>query len=113
MFLTETSYDRKYLEHPNDTFRFYRKNRISKVICQEKHMGSRAIVIICKDTNVVKALFGIAEDRIGICYIELEEFFYRYSDKISIGKSRLSEIFPHLFAVSHLTRLFFIIVILC
>lgn len=73
---TETSDDPKYLEHPNDSFRFFRKNRISKVICQEKHMGSRAIVIICKDTNVVKTRFGVDEDRIGICYTRTGRNFF-------------------------------------
>ncbi|MFA6915328.1 MAG: polynucleotide kinase-phosphatase [Parachlamydiales bacterium] len=73
---TETSDDPKYLEHPNDSFRFFRKNRISKVICQEKHMGSRAIVIICKDTNVVKTRFGVDEERIGICYTRTGRNFF-------------------------------------
>lgn len=73
---TETSDDPKYLEHPNDSFKFYRKNKISKVICQEKHMGSRAIVVICKDTHVVKFRFGVDEDRLGICYTRTGRNFF-------------------------------------
>lgn len=73
---TETSDDPKYLEHPSDSFKFFRKNRISKVICQEKHMGSRAVVIICKDANVVKTRFGVDEDRIGICYTRTGRNFF-------------------------------------
>lgn len=74
---TETSDAPDYLEHPDDAFRFYQKNKISKAICQEKHMGSRAIVIICKDPSIVKARFGIDEDKLGICYTRTGRNFFQ------------------------------------
>jgi protein phosphatase len=73
---TETSDDPHYLEHPNESFRYYQNNRVSKVICQEKHMGSRAIVIICKDKNVVKDRFGVDEDVLGVCYTRTGRNFF-------------------------------------
>src|SRR5207248_1099653 len=37
------------LEHPAEVFDHYRKHHIARVVCQEKHMGSRAVVIVCRD----------------------------------------------------------------
>jgi protein phosphatase len=65
-----------YLEHPHDALQFFRKNGISKVICQEKHMGSRVVVVICKNKKIVKNRFGIDEDRIGICYTRTGRNFF-------------------------------------
>jgi len=35
-----------FLEHPNEAFDYYRKQGAIEVICEEKHMGSRAIIQI-------------------------------------------------------------------
>ena len=37
----ETASEDGYLEHPKEAFEYFRKNGISHVICEEKHMGSR------------------------------------------------------------------------
>lgn len=39
-------------------------------------MAQKLIVIICKDTNVVKTRFGVDEDRIGICYTRTGRNFF-------------------------------------
>jgi protein phosphatase len=36
------------LEHPSEAFNYYRQQNTATVICQEKHMGSRTIVIVCR-----------------------------------------------------------------
>lgn len=55
------------LEHPAEAFAYYRHEGIPKVICEEKHMGSRAVVIVCKDEQIVAKRFGIPpEDGEGI-----------------------------------------------
>ncbi|MBX3172505.1 MAG: polynucleotide kinase-phosphatase [Candidatus Eremiobacteraeota bacterium] len=40
----ETSQQEGYLEHPLEALQSYQ----GKVICQEKHMGSRAVVVVCR-----------------------------------------------------------------
>src|SRR5205823_1475009 len=37
------------LEHPAEAFAYFRHEGIPRVICEEKHMGSRAVVVACRD----------------------------------------------------------------
>ncbi|MEL6306764.1 MAG: polynucleotide kinase-phosphatase [Chloroflexota bacterium] len=72
----ETSPLDDYLEHPAEAFDYYRRNGISQVICEEKHMGSRALVIVCKDESVAQNRFGIVDDGIGIVYTRTGRRFF-------------------------------------
>ncbi len=38
-----------YLEHPDEAFAAYRGQGVTDVICEEKHMGSRALVLVARD----------------------------------------------------------------
>lgn len=69
-----------FLEHPDQAINYYRKRGVKKLICEEKHMGSRAIVIVCKDSNVVKQRFGLVTDAIGICYTRTGRNFFTDQD---------------------------------
>lgn len=53
----ETSSLPDYLEHPVEALAYYKTRGINSVICQEKHMGSRAVVIICKDEATAEKRF--------------------------------------------------------
>jgi protein phosphatase len=39
------------LEHPSAAFAAYRKDKVVSVLCEEKHMGSRAVLSISRDGN--------------------------------------------------------------
>jgi len=56
---SETSVEPGLLEHPAQAFAYYRKQGIPKVVCEEKHMGSRAVVIICKDEQAAQKRFRV------------------------------------------------------
>lgn len=73
---TETSKQEDLLEHPQEAFTFYRNRGIEKLICEEKHMGSRAIVIVCKNNQVARERFGIATQEIGVCYTRTGRSFF-------------------------------------
>jgi polynucleotide kinase-phosphatase len=47
------------LEHPEDAFAGYRAGGVQGVLCEEKHMGSRAVVLVCRDSSVAANRFGI------------------------------------------------------
>jgi len=64
------------LEHPDQAINYYRKRGVKKLVCEEKHMGSRAILIVCKDSNVVKDRFGLVTDAQGICYTRTGRNFF-------------------------------------
>jgi protein phosphatase len=72
----ETSQQLGYLEHPQQAFAYYRTQGITQVICEEKHMGSRAVVIVCRDETVTKKRFGIVNEGIGICYTRTGRRFF-------------------------------------
>jgi protein phosphatase len=50
------------LEHPDEAFDEYRRDGVPEVICEEKHMGSRAVVLVCRDDTVAERRFRIAGD---------------------------------------------------
>jgi protein phosphatase len=54
------------LEHPAQAFDYFRENKTQNVVCEEKHMGSRAIVIIGKNAAAIQKRFGVREEKIGI-----------------------------------------------
>lgn len=69
-----------YLEHPAEAFDYYQNNKVVQVICEEKHMGSRAIVVICKDENVAKERFGVVDEGIGVVYTRTGRRFFNDLD---------------------------------
>ncbi|MBC8111011.1 MAG: polynucleotide kinase-phosphatase, partial [Verrucomicrobia bacterium] len=73
---TETSVLPEYLEHPAEAFAYFAKNGVKTVVCEEKHMGSRAIIVICRNQEVTLKRFGIDEKSIGVCYTRTGRSFF-------------------------------------
>ena len=65
-----------YLEHPQQAINYYKKRNIEKVVCEEKHMGSRAVLVICKDEQTVLERFGIENEGISVCYTRTGRNFF-------------------------------------
>ncbi|HEY2290711.1 MAG TPA: polynucleotide kinase-phosphatase [Thermoanaerobaculia bacterium] len=59
---SETSRRPDLLEHPAEAFAYFRSEGIERAVCEEKHMGSRAVVIVCRDEDEARRRFGIAPD---------------------------------------------------
>jgi protein phosphatase len=77
---TETSHEPGLLEHPAEAFAYYRHEGVPAVICEEKHMGSRAVVIVCRDENVARNRFGVVGEGIGVCYTRTGRRFFDSAD---------------------------------
>ena len=60
------------LEHPREAFDGYRRAGVPTVMCQEKHMGSRAVVLVCRDAGAAR--FGI--DGCGAVYTRTGRPFF-------------------------------------
>ncbi|QBJ98097.1 polynucleotide kinase-phosphatase [Rhodococcus sp. ABRD24] len=56
------------LEHPAEAFDAYRKAKVDEVICEEKHMGSRAVVLVCRDAAVAAERFGVGDGLSGMVH---------------------------------------------
>lgn len=76
----ETSDKPGYLEYPDEAFAYYRHEGAGTVICEQKHMGSRAVVIVCRDEASAQRRFGVAGDEIGICYTRTGRRFFADAD---------------------------------
>jgi protein phosphatase len=72
----ETSSESGLLEHPAEAFGYYRSLGAPQVICEEKHMGSRAVVIACKDEQAARERFGVTEGEVGIVYTRTGRQFF-------------------------------------
>jgi protein phosphatase len=48
-------------------FSYYFHEGVHKVVCEHKHMGSRAVVVVCRDADTARKRFGILEPEIGVC----------------------------------------------
>jgi protein phosphatase len=62
------------LEHPRDAFAAYRSAGVAQVVAEEKHMGSRAVVIVCRDPEVGARQFGVAGS--GVIYTRTGRAFF-------------------------------------
>jgi protein phosphatase len=78
---TATSQRPDVLEYPEAAFAAYRSNGVPQVICEEKHMGSRAIVVVCRDAEAAQARFGVDSGETGAVYTRTgRPFFSSRSD---------------------------------
>ena len=73
---TETTARPGLLEHPAEAFDYYRREGVPRVICEEKHMGSRAVVVVCRDEDAARLRFGVVGEGTGICYTRTGRRFF-------------------------------------
>lgn len=64
------------LEHPREAFGGYRAAGVTDVVCQEKHMGSRAVVIACADEPAAARRFGVPGAGLGVIYTRTGRAFF-------------------------------------
>lgn len=73
----ETSHEPGYLEHPKEALGYFRSQGVEQVMLQEKHMGSRTVVIVCRDVESAQSRFGTNEEIAGICYTRTGRRFFK------------------------------------
>jgi protein phosphatase len=73
---SETSKADGLLEHPAEAFAYYRSNGVPTIVVEQKHMGSRAILIVCRTQDAARERFGILEGEGGICYTRTGRRFF-------------------------------------
>ncbi|MDT5157967.1 MAG: hypothetical protein QOH51_2324 [Acidobacteriota bacterium] len=73
---SETTKEQGLLEHPAEAFSYYFNQGVARVVCEEKHMGSRAVVIVCRDEETARQRFGVEGCGFGICYTRTGRRFF-------------------------------------
>ena len=72
----ETSDLEDYLEHPLQAFSYYGSRGIGRVVCEKKHMGSRAVIVLCRTAETAKRRFGVGDGTRGIIYTRTGRRFF-------------------------------------
>ncbi|OJW24469.1 MAG: polynucleotide kinase-phosphatase, partial [Planctomycetales bacterium 71-10] len=76
----ETSRAEGLLEHPAEAFAYYRSEGVPQVVCEEKHMGSRAVVVACRDEASARERFGVTTGELGVVYTRTGRRFFNDAD---------------------------------
>ena len=88
----ETSPLDGYLEHPLQAFEYYRSHGVRNVVCEKKHMGSRAVIVLCRNAETAKKRFGITDRTRGIIYTRTGRKFFNDNDIESQLLDRLDNV---------------------
>jgi protein phosphatase len=64
------------LEHPREVFGDFRREGITRVVCQTKHMGSRAVVVACRDLEAARRRFNPDARLPGCIYTRTGRHFF-------------------------------------
>ena len=77
------------LEHPADALAAYRRDGVARVVCEEKHMGSRAVAVVCRTPAAARDWFGAEQG--GIVYTRTGRRFFSDAGMQDALLSRLRE----------------------
>ncbi|MCG3755010.1 polynucleotide kinase-phosphatase [Amycolatopsis sp. Poz14] len=64
------------LEHPSQAFDYFRAEGVDSVVCEEKHMGSRAVALVCRSLDAARARFGAPGDALGAVWTRTGRHFF-------------------------------------
>jgi protein phosphatase len=64
------------LEHPREAFAYFKHEGVPAVMCEEKHMGSRAVVVVCRSADTARKRFGVVDGESGIIYTRTGRRFF-------------------------------------
>src|SRR5512133_462297 len=73
---SETTREPGLLEHPREALDYFAKEGVARAVCEEKHMGSRAVVVVCRDAAVARRRFGVETGDAAICYTRTGRRFF-------------------------------------
>lgn len=85
----ETSARDGWLERPEEAFAHYRERGVTEVVCQEKHMGSRAVIALCRTAEAAKARFDAADGETGAIWTRTGRGFFAESSMTEALLDRL------------------------
>lgn len=64
----ETSAQEGWLERPEEALAYYRDQGVGTAVCEQKHMGSRAVVIVGQSPGALRRRFGVQGEALGVVY---------------------------------------------
>jgi protein phosphatase len=73
---SETSVADGWLERPEEAFAHFRERGVAQVVCEEKHMGSRAVIALCRDAGVAARRFDAQAGETGAIWTRTGRAFF-------------------------------------
>ena len=73
---SETSGAAEWLERPEEALAYFRNLGVKEVICEEKHMGSRAVIALCRDAETARARFAATAEETGAVWTRTGRAFF-------------------------------------
>ena len=86
---SETTAREGYLEYPTEAFAYFRNQGVPAVMCEEKHMGSRAVAVVCRDEDAARRRFGVMGEGTGVVYTRTGRRFF---DDAGLGRELLATV---------------------
>jgi protein phosphatase len=86
---TESSAREDWLERPEEAFAFYGGKGINSLMLQEKHMGSRALVVLARTVDAAEKRFGIADGARGVILTRTGRRFFNDAEMVAAALHRL------------------------
>ncbi len=77
MAASPTAADEGFLERPEMALNFYASRGVTDLIVEEKHMGSRAIIVLAKSKGAARSHFGVEDDKAGVIYTRTGRPFFK------------------------------------
>ncbi|GAA2053795.1 polynucleotide kinase-phosphatase [Catenulispora yoronensis] len=78
-----------FLEHPAEAFQAYREEGVRELLCEEKHMGSRAVVVLARDPDAARSRFGVDDGSTGAVYTRTGRPFFDRPEQIEAILARV------------------------
>jgi polynucleotide kinase-phosphatase len=73
---SQTSAREEWLERPEEGFAYFRELGVAEVVCEEKHMGSRAVIALCRTAEAARARFGVTGEDTGAIWTRTGRSFF-------------------------------------
>lgn len=86
---SETSSAEGWLERPEEAFAHFRERGVAEVVCEEKHMGSRAVIALCRDAGAASRRFDARAGETGAIWTRTGRSFF--SDAV-MGEALLARL---------------------
>lgn len=81
MAASPTAPDGSYLERPEMALDYYARRGVTDLVVEEKHMGSRAILVLTKNKEAAQRRFGVEDGKAGVIYTRTGRPFFKEDDQ--------------------------------
>ncbi len=66
-----------FLERPEEAIRHFTDRGVTDLVAEEKHMGSRVLLVVAKSAEAAAARFGVEDGKAGVVYTRTGRPFFR------------------------------------